>query len=398
MNSGTGKTHIGLRIVETLLANTTQFPILVVCYTNHALDQFLEGLLPFCEPNELIRIGGKSQSETLQEFNLSNIKRELKNNRQVAHYIHQARFETIAEMRECQDNISMLEHQMENSKNLFFGRELQNIIMQCNPDHLKQLEQHSRDNSLNFGILNWLGCKVKIAVDEDVNNDDELSGKIQEYALRVTAEKPVEVIEEPMFDEEELNEMERDRLFDGDFDDDYDSDDEFFRRQYKQHKRILIKPCVQYTAMEQPISLKNIVPIELNDTDTEGFQTVKNKKKFKNEFKREVSKNATMSCEEAKTVQNINWLLSEERWDLYRLWVKLYLEKLAEEINMNRDNYRYACRRFNGIRKQEDIEVVGQAKIIGMTTTGAAKFHHIIAGVKPKITSERNLLVYEYEL
>lgn len=41
---------MGLKIVQALLTNETvwqislqKFPILVVCYTNHALDQFLEG-------------------------------------------------------------------------------------------------------------------------------------------------------------------------------------------------------------------------------------------------------------------------------------------------------------------------------------------------------------------
>ena len=49
---GTGKTFLGLKIVETLLNNRQYWvgvekpqhtPILVICYTNHALDQFLEG-------------------------------------------------------------------------------------------------------------------------------------------------------------------------------------------------------------------------------------------------------------------------------------------------------------------------------------------------------------------
>jgi len=48
---GTGKTYIGLKIVEALLNNRQVWdpqkasPILVMCYTNHALDQFLEGIL-----------------------------------------------------------------------------------------------------------------------------------------------------------------------------------------------------------------------------------------------------------------------------------------------------------------------------------------------------------------
>lgn len=42
-----GKTHVGLKIAQALLENHEAWsqgcPMLVVCYTNHALDQFLEG-------------------------------------------------------------------------------------------------------------------------------------------------------------------------------------------------------------------------------------------------------------------------------------------------------------------------------------------------------------------
>jgi hypothetical protein len=53
--AGTGKTYIGYQIAKVLLANEHKWnsqkthPILVVCYTNHALDQFLEGLAEFIE-------------------------------------------------------------------------------------------------------------------------------------------------------------------------------------------------------------------------------------------------------------------------------------------------------------------------------------------------------------
>lgn len=42
-----GKTYVGLKIAKALLKNhavwSANSPMLVVCYTNHALDQFLEG-------------------------------------------------------------------------------------------------------------------------------------------------------------------------------------------------------------------------------------------------------------------------------------------------------------------------------------------------------------------
>lgn len=40
-----------------------------MCYTNHALDQFLEGLLH--KTNKIIRVGGQSKSEKLQTFNIN---------------------------------------------------------------------------------------------------------------------------------------------------------------------------------------------------------------------------------------------------------------------------------------------------------------------------------------
>ena len=45
-----------------------QGPILVVCFTNHALDQFLEGILEFEE--NIVRIGSRSKSERLKEKNI----------------------------------------------------------------------------------------------------------------------------------------------------------------------------------------------------------------------------------------------------------------------------------------------------------------------------------------
>ena len=70
---GTGKTYIGLKIVQLLLNNKQSWctrpgsntPILVVCYTNHALDQFLEGIIGLCDltPGDLVRVGGRISSD-----------------------------------------------------------------------------------------------------------------------------------------------------------------------------------------------------------------------------------------------------------------------------------------------------------------------------------------------
>ncbi|ELR18942.1 DNAbinding protein smubp-2, putative, partial [Acanthamoeba castellanii str. Neff] len=67
---GTGKTFVGLKIARLLLQTRqrTAPPILCVCYTNHALDQFLEGIYKF--EKDVVRIGGRSSSTILGERNI----------------------------------------------------------------------------------------------------------------------------------------------------------------------------------------------------------------------------------------------------------------------------------------------------------------------------------------
>lgn len=69
---GTGKSFIGALLAKALLKYTNE-TILVVCYKNHALDQFLEELLDNGVSEELmLRLGGKSTSRT-ESMSLFNI-------------------------------------------------------------------------------------------------------------------------------------------------------------------------------------------------------------------------------------------------------------------------------------------------------------------------------------
>lgn len=73
---GTGKTFIGLMITRSIIENLyvkniLKNPILVVCYTNHALDQFLEGLIKVT--NNIARIGGGCKSDILKPYVVGNI-------------------------------------------------------------------------------------------------------------------------------------------------------------------------------------------------------------------------------------------------------------------------------------------------------------------------------------
>ncbi|KFG84214.1 hypothetical protein MANI_116058 [Metarhizium anisopliae] len=72
---GTGKSYLGIKLMKVLLNCQTEAdlgPIVVVCYTNHALDQFLEHVL-HDGTKKIIRIGGQSHSNLLEGHNLRTV-------------------------------------------------------------------------------------------------------------------------------------------------------------------------------------------------------------------------------------------------------------------------------------------------------------------------------------
>lgn len=61
---GTGKSFIGALVAKVLHDSTSQ-TVLVICFTNHALDQFLEDLMDIGIPSSaMVRLGGKSTDRT----------------------------------------------------------------------------------------------------------------------------------------------------------------------------------------------------------------------------------------------------------------------------------------------------------------------------------------------
>ncbi|KAL0023606.1 hypothetical protein WJX77_006297 [Trebouxia sp. C0004] len=99
---GTGKTYVGIQAVKALLANTSGNakdldpgtghvddlpnaadplthpcvgPVLIVCFTNHALDQFLEGLLA-AGLTDMVRVGGRSKNDALAQYNIHELVRD----------------------------------------------------------------------------------------------------------------------------------------------------------------------------------------------------------------------------------------------------------------------------------------------------------------------------------
>jgi len=114
---GTGKTYIGVKLVQLLIKNKHLWwnlqdqrkrPILMICYTNHALDQFLEMCVKECQlKSGVVRVGGRSKSESLKPFFLSNLKND-GSYRELNYRIKESR----KHIESIQENIELLKEEL----------------------------------------------------------------------------------------------------------------------------------------------------------------------------------------------------------------------------------------------------------------------------------------------
>ena len=75
---GTGKTYVGIILVRALLQLEPNSQILVVSYTNHALDSFLEEIIKYTQ--SVVRIGGRCNNEKIQNYILDSSDKYYNNN------------------------------------------------------------------------------------------------------------------------------------------------------------------------------------------------------------------------------------------------------------------------------------------------------------------------------
>ena len=136
----------------------------------------------------------------------------------------------------------------------------------------------------------------------------------------------------------------------------------------------------------------------LNDEETGGTMSSKKKKKKKKKNKKKVqitedihsiqgdlNKTKMMSTEEVMGVQNI-WNMSQsDRLRLYLFWIENYREHYRVEIHHAERAYEQLCEELKEVQFEEEEQVIRQATVVGMTTSGAARYHSVLQRIAPKI-------------
>ncbi|XP_061543897.1 NFX1-type zinc finger-containing protein 1 [Phycodurus eques] len=371
---GTGKTHVGLKIAQALLDNDSlwQDPgrnsqMLVVCYTNHALDQFLEGIYKFM-PKGIVRVGGRSNSELLKSFNLREVALSLTFKQRQPSYLRYAFKEIHLKLHALEDEIKRHGRQLQCSRTGI----LQEIILQ---KFIMERHWSSLHQPLDLGIWNgkssliteWLGLGpggILQMETEDTNMDEDevVTESEQEQLIEVT---------------EEADLIQAERIIE---------DNIVTKRRYDAKKEHLME-AMALERMQKSMLAMSLDQGEKNPEQTEEEWTFQRdqKRKMKRKIIRELGNDIAMSEEEERRILDI-WALSmADRWRLYRLWMVRFRADIRKDAVIHEEQYQEAADRYAEIKRDETFTILQMAKVIGMTTTGAAKFRKVLQELRPRV-------------
>lgn len=371
---GTGKTYVGLKIAKALLTNQSLWrerhnkaPMLVVCYTNHALDQFLEGIHKFLQDG-IVRVGGRSSSEILKRFNLKELIRSPEFKHSLPSHLHNAFKEIFKALKEAEDGIQRQSVRMECSlKGVLREFFLRGFISYKHWDSL--LQPPTQDGFVissekrSSPIMEWLGLGSTVFLQretEDTNGNDVEEMEVEEDDL-------IEIAEEADL-------IEAERIIE---------DDMGFRGDSDGEEALDTKEAVR--ELEDLMLAMNLDEAEIQaEQSEEGWEIQRDqKKKMKNKIRKELRKSSTMTEEQEHAVVDIWTLALPDRWKLYRLWVARYRVQLYTKVQTSEQAYQIAVDRLADVKRHESLCLLKKATVIGMTTTGAAKYRKVLQEVRP---------------
>ncbi|KAM6248804.1 NFX1-type zinc finger-containing protein 1 isoform 1-T1 [Porphyrio hochstetteri] len=374
---GTGKTYVGLKIVKALLSNKHMWqsiarksPILVVCYTNHALDQFLEGIYTF-QKHGMVRVGGRSNSEVLKWFNLRELRKKCEFRSNLPLHLRRAYMTTASEMKQAEQELHEGAKHLEcTTYGVLHERHLESCIA---PQHWDSLMSALDDEKFYYSasrhsvILEWLGLGVTFFTQNVAENPggqqegEEEEGEAEEELLEIPEEADLIQADRVLEDEEAVKPQRR---------------KEEEQRAVRELASVLLAMKLQDQEEGTAHPEEKAVQWEV---------TAAQRKKMKQKMKVELRKLNAMTESEAEAIQDVWQLDLNSRWRLYRLWLQTYQGFIRQRILQHERQYQAAAGRLMELKQQDDLCILKEAQVVGMTTTGAAKYRQILQKLEPRI-------------
>ncbi|VDI26499.1 Hypothetical predicted protein [Mytilus galloprovincialis] len=382
---GTGKTYLGLQIAKALLHNSGRWQqmdsigedeedkkpnrnarrpetlpkpyMLVVCYTNHALDQFVEGIVNFMPENlydgrfpRVVRFGSRCKNPKVEELSIKNLRRK-------------ARYEFNNPRAGVIEKATAAKRKIKEIRKTIEALQSRNIVLWFNILKSVLSENHVNQFGDNKSIvwLQWLHV-LEQSWYKEVNkhyqnqqSDKEIKDQLIAMETEHKEEELITVISES---EHAFN----DRYL--------EVDDVDFSLNTDTIGLDLDMQCESQLQKTKHLEEKCRLILRLE----------------KEKAAKELHYGENMSEDQVIDVKNI-WILSmEDRWKMYRYWLMQYTKILHEQLRTSEQEFNEIFDDYMRASKELDEYIMQQTTVIAMTTTNAARYSESLHKVGPLIT------------
>ena len=367
----------------------------MICYTNHALDQFLEYCIKVCNITKgVVRVGGRSKMESLNNFLLSNIKYRLRGERRIDRNIFRQikdEYNNLNKMSNSLNNMKQMQNLLFNGEGLLSFNKLAEYMSEKHKLQFEDVQYKKEFNKINdnelkqdYSLLKWLGL---ISIEPSV---EKVTRNLSDFTL-ADERKNAEDAETNQFTNEE----------DPNIEDDTDSLNEERMLEddgllgYNKNTRIkkafdLSETIDRFHHSKTYIDSKTID--RFREGINGGWQMAKSKNKKKKsetaEYIKKLMHQAMNYKHDPQAFEHIEtiWSLNQvQRFVLYLSWLSKFNEEKNNELEQLSRDYNVTAAVLKDLRLQEDRSIMEDALIIAMTTTGASRYHTILKDIGPRI-------------
>ena len=368
---GTGKTFIGLKITEVLLKNKhiwnsdrwRNCPIVVVCYTNHALDQFLEGILSFNK--NLVRIGTRCKNEKVEKYQIAEVLNKMEQSRAIPDDLFHKLKNEKDEVKYQRDSYNCIQYFL---SMIHEGKG----IVSLDVLYREEIISETVYENLNKRFLDWI---LPMEEHESVNCNEVL---VEETKLK-------EVTSANCIASSDWKAIKHLRERDG--------DNRFSDHHYRDHDDVHSLGYDDETGGGQRFIKQDSFIRSESYYQTQLMTAGKENRKKSTSivaefrcFKKVVNFNSLDEDQSYYSLQRDLFKLKfVNRCNVYASWIKKLEFRLSEELREIECRFVEASSKLAESKVGKKLYATKRADVIGLTTTGAASCQTLLEDLKPKI-------------
>ncbi|CAI2168909.1 11576_t:CDS:10 [Funneliformis geosporum] len=334
---GTGKTVVGVEIMKVLLAKenrkTNLGPILTICFTNHALDQFLEHLLDVNIKN-IVRLGSRTKSERIKAYNIEEVCRNIPFGKN-GYDLRKSLNEIESRVKEIGNNFS---------KSWLKWNDVSKYLMTKEPNFYNKFERVSNEDLPSWVLGTYSGEEEFF---KPANNKSENFPIFEKWVRG----KDFEVIKTRKYIL--LNPQQKDQ-----------------KPKEKSPSR-----RNKFEMLQEEENNANTSDDDESETDHDTINWILNYKEPETD----------RPLESLLNLDSI-WEMSRlERKTLHDYWRTKVNQEFIESLSRLQKMYENKRKFWSNMNDEVRRQALLRCDVIGMTTNGAAKFQSLISKVNPKV-------------